>query len=454
MKKTITILSLIFVTSSINAQWLGSYWTADDMNGVTHVIQDDLNENKAVLVDISAHWCGPCFTLHQSHSMAGVYHDFGPDGTNEVMVYFTDVDAGSSIPILQGGSGSQGDWITGTEYPIIGPNGQGAIVDGYYTTPGVPTLYLHCGSVAPEIATSYNWWSLFTTIKGSCPSAFTFSGADATLLKHDGVAGCPDGYFVEVDLYNASSNTPLTSADIELKNPSGQLIATQNWTGNLAPFNRTTVTINHPVSVAGVYKAKVVNPNGVSDPRPNGDEEEVNVNFGYSNAYWATPISITVSGNNTVSWYLKQNSTNGIVASGFGGASNYPANISPNECYTLLILQGNDETYSITDGASNSVVQGVVSGEEHKANFSAGSDPWNSLESIPSSISVYPIPTNDILYVEGKYEYFTLNDVFGKIVLKSSNVTSVDVSKLNTGVYILEIVDGDKKYSQKVQIVR
>ena len=57
--------------------------------------------------------------------MGGVYHDFGPDGTNEVMVYFTDVD-GSSIPILQGGSGSQGDWITGTEYPIIGPNGQGA----------------------------------------------------------------------------------------------------------------------------------------------------------------------------------------------------------------------------------------------------------------------------------------------------------------------------------------
>ena len=74
------------------------------------------------------------------------------------------------------------------------------------------------------------------------------------------------------------------------------------------------MTINHSVSVAGVYKAKVVNPNGVSDPRPTGDEEEVNVNFGYSNAYWATPISITVSGNNTVSWYLKQNSTNGVVS--------------------------------------------------------------------------------------------------------------------------------------------
>ena len=44
----------------------------------------------------------------------------------------------------------KGIGLSGTPHPIIGPNGQGAIVDGYYTTPGVPTLYLHCGSVAPE----------------------------------------------------------------------------------------------------------------------------------------------------------------------------------------------------------------------------------------------------------------------------------------------------------------
>ena len=64
----------------------------------------------------------------------------------------------------------------------------------------------------------------------------------------------------------------------------------------------------------------------------------------------ATPISITVSGNNTVSWYLKQNSTNEKLSLlDLEEATNYPANISPNECYTLLILQGDDETYSITD---------------------------------------------------------------------------------------------------------
>ncbi len=454
MKNTITTIILIFTISTMNSQWLGNYWTADDMNGNTHVLQNHVNEGKAVLVDISAHWCPPCYSLHESHSMANVYHDFGPDGTDEVMVFLTDVDAASSISILQGATPSQGDWITGTPQPIIGPNGQGAIVDGYYTTPGVPTLYLHCMASAPEISTTYDWWSLLSTIKGSCPSAFNFSGPDATLLKHNGVAGCPDGYYVEVDLYNASSNTALTSAEIELRNPSGQLIATQNWTGNLAPFNRTTVTINYSVSNPGIYKAKVINPNGVTDIRPNGDEEEVNVNFGYSNAYWAAPISISVTGTNTTSWYLKQNSTNGVVASGFGGASNYPANINPNECYTLLILQGDNQTFSITDGASNIVAQGTVSGEEYKSNFSAGTDPWNSLETIPNTISVYPIPTNDKLYIEGDFDYFNLIDINGKKVLKSLNVNSLDVSNLKSGVYLLEILNGDKKYRHNIQITR
>ena len=454
MKKTFTILALLAFTIPSNAQWLGNLWTADDMNGNSHDISTHINEGKTVLVDISAHWCGPCYNFHQSHAMAYLHHDFGPDATDEVMVYFTDVDAGSTIAILQGGGGSVGDWITGVEYPIIGPNGQGALVDGFYNTPGVPTLYLHCNSSAPEISTSYDWWSLLSSIKGSCPSAFSFSAADATLLKHHGVAGCPAGYMVEVDLYNSSSATVLTSANIELRNPNGQLVHTENWTGSLTTLGKTTVTINYTISSPGIYTAKVVLPNGTADTRPNGDEEDINVNFGYDNAYWAAPISITVSGGNSTSWYLKQNSTNGIVASGFGGANNYPANISPNECYTLLILDGTDETYSIVDGASNSVVQGTSDGQEYKANFSAGTDPWNSLDDVPNSISVYPVPANNTLFVEGDYDSFQLTDILGKVVLQSDNVKSVNISHLNVGIYLLEIISSDKRYSQKVQISR
>ena len=453
MKKILTIISvLLYFTSS--SQWYGTYWTANDINGNSHNLQTYINEGKTVLVDISAHWCGPCYAFHQSHAMSYLHHDFGPDGTDELMAIFTDVDANSSLALLQGGSGSQGDFLTGTLCPIIGPNSQGTLVDAHYNTPGVPTLYLHCGNLAPEISVNYDWWSLFTTVKSSCPSAFNFSGVDATLLKHHGIAGCPSGYMVEVDLYNASSNTDLQSAIIELRNPSGQLIATENWTGNLSPHSRTTVTINHIVSIAGVYSARVVNPNGTTDTRTNGDEEDIYVDFGYDNAYWASPISINVSGDNTTSWYLK-NSSGGVEASGYGGASNYPANINPNECYTLLIINGDGQTYSIIDGASNTCADGIASGVEHESNFSAGTDPWNSLENIPYNINVFPVPSDDLLNVNGDYDAIIISDILGKIVLESNDKSSViDVSDINVGTYLLEIIVKDKVYSKKIQISR
>ena len=100
-------------------------------------------------------------------------------------------------------------------------------------------------------------------------------------------------------------------------------------------------------------------------------------------------------GTNTTSWYLKQNSTNGVVASGFGGL-NYP-NINPNECYTLLILQGDNQTFSITDGHLI-LAQGTVSGEEYKSNFRNRS--MELFRNYSKHNLCLPNPTNDKLYIE------------------------------------------------------
>ena len=451
MKKIFTTLSLCLIAFSSNAQWLGSYWTADDMNGNTHVLQNHIDESKAVLVDISAHWCGPCFDLHESHSMAGVYHDFGPDGTNEVMVFFTDVDAGSSIPILQGGSGSQGDWITGTEYPIIGPNGQGAHVDGFYNGSGVPTLYLHCDNSAPVIGTSYDWWTLYATIKGSCPSAFTYSGADASLLKHAGIAGCPGNYYAEVSLYNASSNTTLTSADIELRSPSGQLLYTENWSGSLSPLNKKSVSINYIITSEGAYTAKVTNPNGITDSRPTGDEEIVNVIYAFDNAYWLSDITVNVGGSSSTSWYLKSGSA-GVIGSGFGGV---PENItiSADECYELLVIQGSGETFEITD-ANGVCTSGIANGPQYSAYFGSGGSPWTGIEEELLSLKLYPNPANNTLNVEGNYDAIQVFDILGKLLIDSEAKEKIDVSSLNSGVYIVELKLNNKSIRKELQITR
>ena len=52
-----------------------------------------------------------------NHGPAGM-PNVSASTTDDVMVFFIEGDE-SSLAALQGGSGSQGDWITGTPYPII-----------------------------------------------------------------------------------------------------------------------------------------------------------------------------------------------------------------------------------------------------------------------------------------------------------------------------------------------
>ena len=106
MKNSIATALLIFTFSTMYSQWLGNYWTADDMNGNTHVLQNHINEGKSCFSGYFSSLVSPCYSLHESHSMSNVYHDFGPNGTDEVMVFLTDVDA-SSISILQGNTVSR-----------------------------------------------------------------------------------------------------------------------------------------------------------------------------------------------------------------------------------------------------------------------------------------------------------------------------------------------------------
>lgn len=61
-----------------------------------------------------------------------------------------------------------------------------------------------------------------------------------------------------------------------------------------------------------------------------------------------------------------------------------------------------------------------------------------------STISIYPNPTTDVIYieVEGNLSYSaTLFDLKGKLIAKFKNTSSIDVGQLPTGTYLLEITD-------------
>jgi len=115
-------------------------WTATDINGNTVDIAALVNSGKTVLVDISAHWCGPCWAWHNTHIMNKLYHDFGPEGTGDLEIIWVDGDAASSMALLQGGSGSQGDWLADMPFTAIGPNGQGNTLANILTGNGAANV--------------------------------------------------------------------------------------------------------------------------------------------------------------------------------------------------------------------------------------------------------------------------------------------------------------------------
>jgi hypothetical protein len=70
------------------------------------------------------------------------------------------------------------------------------------------------------------------------------------------------------------------------------------------------------------------------------------------------------------------------------------------------------------------------------------------------SVKLYPNPVNDLLTIETNANYFsvTLYDVTGRAVMTVINETQLDVSGLNSGIYIADVRDanGVSLYSGKL----
>ena len=146
--KQLTTLLFLLCTGLASAQLpdgsVAPDFTATDLNGVEHNLYSYLDSGYQVILDFSATWCGPCWSYHESGVLEELYDTYGPDGTNELRVFFIEGDDGTTQADLEGtGPSTAGDWITGTHYPII-DNAEN-IFDAFECT-YYPTIYTVCPS--------------------------------------------------------------------------------------------------------------------------------------------------------------------------------------------------------------------------------------------------------------------------------------------------------------------
>lgn len=254
-------------------------WTLTDLNGTTHNLYTYLNAGKTVYIDVSATWCGPCWGYHNTHALRDLYDNYGPGGTNELMVFYIEGDGATTLADLNGTTaGTQGDWVTGTTYPIINPSASATTTfNTNYAIGYFPTIYMIC----PDRSITEVGQAPMTTLyaaKSSCSVATAAVDAQMMLSSalNTSLASC-DSVTPTFRIGNVGTTT-LTSATITLK-VDGVTQKTFTWTGSLATYGNTTFTgvkVGSSVPGSHTITCEVSNPNGVADPTATNNSTTAN----------------------------------------------------------------------------------------------------------------------------------------------------------------------------------
>ena len=469
-KKTLLFGAAMSVGMLASAQ--NQSWTATDINGNDISIQALLDEGKTVLVDISAYWCGPCWAWHKGGIMEKLYHEFGPGGTDDLAIIWVDGDAATSLALLNGASGSQGDWVTGTPYPIIGPNGEGNALADIYNISAYPTLFMHCpGSTSGvEIDREATWEEFLGSWESQCPAAFENAAIDAHLLEIENGELCP-GEHPYTQIFNQGSGA-LTSATLELRE-NGNLIETKEWTGNIAPFTYAEVAYdNAVVSGSTTLESTIIVAN---DAHPQGNIEADD----FSSAPDAPNTLVTLElrtdqyGSETT-WKLFDGAGTMVAQDPSGNYANnttytYNWTLDPTDCYTFSIYDAYGDGicctygngyYRLKNTSTNTVfLQGGEFGGQEDRKMMTPEAVGVDENLLNEGFSIFPNPTNGIVNLQFSVNAMATVDVYNVLgervssnTFNTSGLRTVDLSALNNGVYYMNVNADGKTATRKITL--
>ena len=256
MKKVLIFLIISIINSNLSYCQLsdGSTvpdFTFTDINGNTQNLYSYLNAGKYVAVDVSTTWCDPCWLYHNSGEMDSLYtlHDLQGDQTWKVL--FIEGDGNTTLADLQGtGTNTKGDWITGSQFPIMNPSGV-ALNDflSAYNVSFFPTLFIVC----PDKKIHQDTLNL--AVK---PSVNTWEYVANSLCNSSGLNEIKTEKPLTIFPNPAQSSIAIcfsinnpTEIKLTISNSIGQIIDTKNF-GTLSPGDQSLkVEVNN--YKAGMY---------------------------------------------------------------------------------------------------------------------------------------------------------------------------------------------------------
>lgn len=492
MKKSLTLLGISALGLTAQAQIanysIGPDFTGVDVNGTSWNLYDLLDQGKTVIMDVSATWCGPCWNYHQSGALEELYNDHGPNGTNDVMVLWIEGDNTTGQDDLEGNtSETQGDWITGTPFPIIDDAGIG---DDYQIT-YFPTIFKICPNRVVTEVGQMEAADLYAECQACLGVAET--GSNVSLITYTGaLEACQDGTLdIPVKIQNRGTDA-LTTCNLEVRE-NGTPVATTTWNGNLATYAMASVTFQD-VAFADPSALTV----HVTTPDVDADDDVITPGI---QAFPNSQANVTF--NLFTDWYCGEttwrlkNSAGQTVESGgpyncSGNGGGADANrqftyswVLPYDCYSIEIEDSyGDGLYCQYTG---------VTADNGWYNLSAGNGDvlWASDEdadiytiyfesitggmkvnapvgveenALNSSLNIYPNPSNGMVFVNFSMSKasdirFELYNAVGELVRNMNTsapagiqLRQMDLSELSNGAYFLNIMADGMKTSRMITI--
>ena len=490
MKHTLLAASLALSTgvmAQLPPNSVAPDFTATDINGVQHHLYDYLDQGYTVILDISAAWCGPCWSYHNSGNLENLYNTYGPNTPEDrVMVIFIEGESTNSLAQITGSSTgstyatfSQGDWTANTPYPIID---NASIADDYQIS-YFPTIYKVCPSRKVTEVGQITTAALWAEAQG-CPAAQT--GTNAAILGYTGETLVCDAMDVPVIITNMGTN-PLTSVNVAVKQ-GATILAQQTCSGSLATYNETTVTLSN-VNITNPSQTTIT----ITTPDVNAGDNTYNPGF-----VAAPDATVNVTFTLNLDYYCAEttwelyNSNGTVVQSGGpydcdaqngGGADanstkTYNWNL-PTDCYKLTVFDAYGDglysqysanpqpngDYNVIDGTGQWLLTGSANfGEERTGGWKA-SQPAGVEESVlDRTLAVYPNPTNGVVNVSYRLETgapvsVEVMNVLGERVFATNNrevaglhTQIIDLDGLSDGLYFFTINAGDVKSTRKITL--
>jgi len=458
-------------------------FTITDIDGTEHSLYEDyLHQGYSVVIDFSTTWCGPCWSYHETHALADLYENHGPAGmpgvsentTDDVMVFFMEVDNITNFSDLDGtGFNTEGDWISGTPYPII--DGVEYSIGGDYRVTYIPLIMTICPEGLIQQSETISAQSHYNLINSSCDFAEHDSDASVSKIISEEYY-CGDAYIPEVLIQNLSASGPLTSATVSVSQY-GSILSSLEWEGSLETYHTETVTLPGVQSIDNqtplVFTISIP-----SDMDSDNNSLEKTVSLPVTSE--ELNIEILMDNFEGISYQLKDPG-GGFVAleGGFESNTLYNFNEELEEvgCYTFIINDGQLEDglccqygngyFKLMDVWGNEIATGGEFYDKKEIRFRNNlANTVFETEDSSLDLSIYPNPTNEdvtISFNTQNSEKTSLEIVnsLGEVIYSETiastggeqNLT-VDLSEISTGLYYVTVWNEEIKMTKELSIIK